>query len=508
MFQTSDYLPQLVYDADQAKSLDSRFIKEFGVDGYTLMERAASATYRELAQRWPMPGQMVVFCGPGNNGGDGALVARQAMSSGWRVCVVTPLDLSSVSGDAAKALQAYRDAGGEVREFTNDPVRADLIVDALLGTGLNREVSGPMADAIDRINEASDEGTGILSIDIASGVDANTGRIFGRAVGADATITFISLKLGLLTGDGAAQCGEIAFNNLSAPDALYEGQPYVAQRITHRRFRRALPARSKSVHKGDNGHVLCVGGGRGMGGAIRMTAEAALRSGAGRVSVVCHADHAGAMSQARPELMCHGLGDNALSGEALANLDRLIDAATVIAVGPGLGRSGWGDVLWQRVVESDKPLVVDADALIRLGNSDVRRGNWILTPHPGEAAHLLGWTTEEVVADRVRAVHELADHYQAITVLKGAGTLVAEPEELWLCTQGNPGMAVGGMGDILTGIIAGLFGQMRKLAPATVFGVYVHALAGDDVAAQNGERGLLPTDLLPNVRLRANPNRQ
>ncbi|MES1935982.1 NAD(P)H-hydrate dehydratase [Salinisphaera hydrothermalis] len=507
MTETSDYLPHLVYDAAQVGALDSRFINEFGVEGFTLMQRAARAAYDELAQSWPMPGRLVALCGPGNNGGDGALVARQAMAAGWQVTLMAPLDLSKASGDAARAFEAFREAGGEIHDFVDEPIQADLIVDALFGTGLNRDVTGPMATAIDRINEASGRGVGVLSIDIASGVDASTGRAWGRAVTADTTVTFIGLKLGLLTGDGAAHCGELAFDDLGAPDALYEGQPHVARRITHRDLRHALPVRPRGAHKGDNGHVLCVGGGRGMGGAIRMSAESALRAGAGLVSVACHQDHAGAMSQARPEVMCQGLPDDPSAPDARARLDTLIEGASLIAVGPGLGHGDWGDALWQRVLESERPLVVDADALNRLAKSPVEREHWILTPHPGEAGRLLGWSTADVVADRVSAARTLAERYQAVVALKGAGTLVATPDELWLCTQGNPGMAVGGMGDLLTGVIAGFVAQGMSLAEAAVFGVYVHALAGDEAAVDDGERGLLPSDLLPCIRRQANPQR-
>lgn len=507
MTETSDYLPYLVYDAAQVGALDSRLINEFGVDGFALMQRAARAAYEELAQRWPMPGRLVAFCGPGNNGGDGALVAYQAIEAGWQVILVAPLGVSKASGDAARAFEAYREAGGEIRDFVDEPIQADLIVDAMFGTGLDREVTGPMAQAIDRINDASGHGVGVLAIDIASGVDASTGRIWGRAVVADATVTFIGLKLGLLTGGGAAHCGDLAFDDLGAPDALYAGQPHVARRITHRDLRHVLPVRPRGAHKGDNGHVLCVGGGRGMGGAIRMSAESALRSGAGLVSVACHQDHAGAMSQARPELMCQGLPDDLTEADAEARLETLMERASLIAVGPGLGQGDWGDVLWQRVLESDRPLVVDADALNRLAANGTDRENWILTPHPGEAARLLGWSTADVVADRVQAARRLAERYRAVVALKGAGTLIATPDELWLCTQGNPGMAVGGMGDLLTGVIAGLAAQGMTLAEAAVFGVYVHALAGDEAANGDGERGLLPTDLLPCIRRQVNPRR-
>ncbi|WP_423821006.1 NAD(P)H-hydrate dehydratase [Salinisphaera sp. SPP-AMP-43] len=507
MTETNDYLPYWVYDARQVGELDRRFIDTFEVDGFTLMQRAARAAYLELAQHWPMPGRLVVFCGPGNNGGDGALVARRAMEAGWNVRLVAPIDLSKASGDAARAFDAYREADGRIEDFIDEPIVGDLVVDALFGTGLNRDVDGPMAAAIDRINEASARGIGVLSIDIASGVDAGTGRVWGRAVTADTTITFIGLKMGLLTGDGAAHCGELAFDDLDAPDALYEDQPYIARRITHRDLRHVLPKRARSAHKGSNGHVLCLGGGRGMGGAIRMSAEAALRAGAGLVSVVCHSDHAGAMSQARPELMCLGLGNEPLADDGGERLDALIEGASVIALGPGLGQSAWGDALWQRALAADKPVVVDADALNRLARSDVERSNWVLTPHPGEAGRLLGWSTADVVADRVSAARALADRYQAVVALKGAGTLIATDKELWLCTQGNPGMAVGGMGDLLTGVVAGLVAQGLSLAEAGVFGVYVHALAGDAAASADGERGLLPGDLFSGIRRQVNPNR-
>lgn len=506
MTETSDYLPHLIYDADQVGAMDARLIRDYGIDGFTLMQRAARAAYAELAQHWPMPGRLVALCGPGNNGGDGALVARQAMEAGWDVTLAAPLDLAKASGDAARAFESYREAGGVVHDFTDASLDADLVIDALFGTGLNREVTGPMAVAIDRINEASARGAGVLSIDIASGVDAGTGQTWGRAVRADITVTFIGLKLGLLTGDGASYCGDLAFDDLGAPDALYQDQPHVARRISHRDLRHVLPSRPRGAHKGDHGHVLCIGGGPGMGGAIRMAAEAALRAGAGLVSVACHRDHAGAMSQARPELMCLGVGDT-LDDTASARLDSLIEAASVIAIGPGLGSGAWGDALWQRALASDKPLVVDADALNRLAAHAVDHENWILTPHPGEAARLLDWTTADVVADRVAAARCLAERYHAAVTLKGAGTLIATADELWLCTQGNPGMAVGGMGDLLTGVIAGFVAQGLGLGDAAVFGVYVHALAGDRAAAVDGERGLLPTDLLAFIREQANPQR-
>jgi len=403
-------------------------------------------------------------------------------------------------------LAVFEEAGGKAEAFVDQAMTGDVIVDAMLGTGLDRDVDGDVASAIDRINTARSRGTGVFAVDIPSGIDATTGQVRGLAVNAHATATFIGLKMGLLTGAGPAHCGALSFDDLDAPDELFEGQAYLARRIDHRALRHVLPPRERAAHKGDHGHVLCMGGNRGMGGAIRLCAEAALRTGAGRVSVACHADHAGAMSQARPELMCLAMTDD----QSPAGL---IDTASVIALGPGLGMNdaaddSWGEPLWQAAMDADLPIVVDADALNRLAASDHRRTQWILTPHPGEAARLLNCTVGDIERDRVTAVQAIAKRYNAIVVLKGAGTLIATAEDLWLCTQGNPGMAVGGMGDLLTGVIASLLAQGLSCAEAAVFGVYLHALAGDSAAEQYGERGLMPSDLFDSLRAHANPVRR
>lgn len=504
MSESSEYLPDIVYDAAQVGALDTRLIEELGVDEFELMQRAASAAYDELGHVWAMPGQMVVLCGPGNNGADGFLLACLARAGGWRVRVVCLVDPDSYGGAAADAVARWRETGAEIERFDDQPIHTDVIVDALLGTGVNRDVHGDFAAAIERINASGETGTGVFAVDMPSGIDAATGHVWECAVRADATTTFIGLKLGLLTGQGPAHCGVLSFSGLNAPEALYAEQPYTARRLVHRRLRTALRPRGRNVHKGDNGHVLCVGGGHGMGGSIRLCAEAALRSGAGLVSVGCHEDHAGAMSQARPELMCRALTD-------AADLTPLLEAADVVAIGPGLGRAhdghDWGGALWQAALDCGRPLVVDADALNRLADHPVERTNWILTPHPGEAARLLGCATAEVVDDRVKAVQTIARRFNAVVVLKGAGSLIATPEELWLCTDGNPGMAVGGMGDLLTGVIAALIGQGLSLSEAASLGVYVHARAGDRAAQSAGQRGLLPSDLLEWIRYFVNPGR-
>lgn len=254
-----------------------------------------------------------------------------------------------------------------------------------------------------------------------------------------------------------------------------------------------LPARSPTAQKGDFGHVLVIGGDHGMSGALRLAGEAALRTGAGLVSVATRADHAAGISTSRPELMSHGV-------ESVAQLSPRLKRATVLAAGPGLGQGEWGRKLFSAVLESSLPMVVDADALNLLAAEPVRRDNWILTPHTGEAARLLGQTVEQVQADRIAAAVALKQKYGGVVVLKGAGTLVVDATgEIAMCNEGNPGMASGGMGDVLTGVIAGLLAQGCDLTESARQGVCLHAHAAD-LAAQEGQRGLLASDLFPYLR--------
>ncbi len=353
---------------------------------------------------------------------------------------------------------AYRDAGGTVSPFQGMPRRADVIVDALLGTGLDREVTGDWAQAIAAANAHL---APKLAIDIPSGLHADTGRVLGLAIQAEVTISFIGLKQGLFTGEGWSKQAEF------------------------------LTPRRRSAHKGDFGTVLVVGGAPGMAGAARLAGEAALRSGAGLVAVASHPDHAALLGAGRPELMCHAVAD----GDGLGPL---LERADVVALGPGLGQGDWGRSLYARVLASDKPLVLDADALNLLAAAPQASHRWIITPHPGEAGRLLGRPTAEVQADRFAAVRELQARYGGVAVLKGAGTLIfaASHRPPGLCSDGNPGMASGGMGDALTGIVAALVAQGLSLEEAAGAGVCLHAAAGDLAAARGGERGLLASDLI------------
>ncbi|HRF43685.1 MAG TPA: NAD(P)H-hydrate dehydratase, partial [Candidatus Competibacteraceae bacterium] len=341
---------------------------------------------------------------------------------------------------------------------------------------------------------------GILALDIPSGLHADTGTVLGVAIHAAATITFIGLKVGLFTGQGPACCGKIHFAGLDAPPEIYPALHPACWRYAGEDVPGLLPLRQRSAHKGHFGHVLVIGGEQGMAGAVRMAGEAAARCGAGLTSIATRAAHAGLQAAVRPELMFQGV-------ETPEELEPLLNRATVIAIGPGLGRTDWGRTMLQAALASDKPLVVDADGLNLLAVEPVFRENWILTPHPGEAARLLKMTPNEVEADRITAVEDLALRYGGVAVLKGAGSLIASKEEgrVALCTAGNPGMASGGMGDVLTGVIAALLAQGLPPFAAAKAGVYLHGLAGDQAAQTGGERGLLATDLLPFLHAGVNP---
>lgn len=489
-------LPHALYHAAQVRELDRIAIQEFGIPGLTLMERAGRAAFEALRARWPAAQRIAVLCGTGNNGGDGFVVARLARETGLAVEVFQVGDPARIGGDALAAAQALRAAGVEPRNFEPGPVHGtEVIVDALFGTGLEREVTGVWREAVEAINAS---GAAVLAVDIPTGLQADTGAVLGVAVRAHLTVTFIGLKQGIFTGAGPDHCGAVVFDDLQVPREIFARVAPAANRICQEDLHVWLAPRPRGAHKGDHGHVLVVGGDHGMGGAARMAGEAAARVGAGLVTVATRPTHAATLSAARPELMCRGV-------EEARGLLPLLRRATVVAIGPGLGRSRWAQDLLGAVLESELPLVVDADALNLLAQDPLARGNWVLTPHPGEAARLLGSTSGIIQADRFAAVSQLTQRYRAVCVLKGAGTLVqGEGGNLWLCDRGNPGMATGGMGDVLTGVVAGLIAQGLPLAAAARAGVYLHAVAGD-AAAADGERGMMALDLLPHLRRAANP---
>ena len=460
------------------------------------MQRAGEAAFRAISARWPVSRHWLVYAGAGNNGGDGYVVAREALQAGCEVTVAA-LGEPREESTAGRMARAFAEAGGRIVSWREAAPRdADLLVDALFGIGLNRALEGDAAAAVEAINAA---GRPVAAIDIPSGLMADTGAAAGPVVQAVLTMTFIGLKLGLFTGIGPRVRGRLAYSRIGVPERIGMELPPPAMRSTGAYPRPVLQPRGRAEPKGRSGHVLVAGGDFGTGGAVSLAAGAALRTGAGLVSAMTRPGHVAALIAARPEIMAHGLDENADFPEAAAR-------ATVVALGPGLGQSAWSRRVWDTALALDRPLVVDADGLNLLARYPQRRDDWILTPHPGEAARLLGTDVPGVESDRLQAAHSLAERYGGVVVLKGVGTLVASAGsgEAWLCDRGNPGMASGGMGDALTGVIASLLAQGLDPLSAARAGVWLHATAADR-ASLDGERGLLASDLIAELRRGANP---
>jgi NAD(P)H-hydrate epimerase len=484
-------LPHALYRAEQVRALDRAAIQDQGIPGAELMERAGSAAYRLLRDRWPAARDVTVLCGVGNNGGDGYVLARLARGDGLGVRVLQLGDPERLQGDARAMADAWRAAGGELEPYQRLPARTGVIVDALLGTGLDRDLEGDWARAVEVVNAHH---APVLAIDIPTGLHADTGRVLGTAVRAHVTISFIGLKQGMFTAAGPDRCGEICFDALQVPAVVYAREVLSARRLDWDRQGELVGRRRRDAHKGHFGHVLVAGGGAGYPGAARLAGEGALRAGAGLVTIATHPQHAAFLNIGRPELMVRGIP----SPEAM---HPLLERATAVAVGPGLGTDDWGEGLLAAVLDADLPLVVDADALNLLAAAPSRRDDWILTPHPGEAARLLDCSPGDVQADRFTAARRLQERFGGVVVLKGAGSLVLGPSHRppGVCSEGNPGMASGGSGDVLTGILAALITQGLDQEEAAATGVCLHARAGD-VAAAAGERGMLATDLIAVLR--------
>lgn len=489
-------LPVEIYSVASVREIDRTAIEDEGIPGYTLMTRAGAAAVRAARERFPDANRWQVICGAGNNAGDGYVVARLAAQEGLVVSVVALVDPESLTGDAATAYGDFAAEGGIVMPWEGAlDDAAGLLVDALLGSGLERDVAGEFAKAVAAMNAHPAR---VMALDIPTGVHGDTGRVMGTAVEADLTVTFVGLKAGLFSGDGAELCGSIVFDGLEVPEHCRPHGKALSRRISSRVLRRCLKRRPRSAHKGDFGHVLIVGGGEGMPGAVRLAGEAALRAGAGLVSIATHPSHATVIVGSRPELMSHGIADPGALGP-------LLERATAVAFGPGLGTSDWSRQLFAAVSELELPCVWDADALNLLAENPAKNERRIITPHPGEAGRLIGEDTAAVQGDRRGALIALQEKYGGVAVLKGANTLVSSKKKIpWLCTAGNPGMASPGMGDVLTGIIAALLAQQLGKEASAVVGVELHARAGDR-AARAGERGTIASDLVAELRHVANP---
>jgi hydroxyethylthiazole kinase-like uncharacterized protein yjeF len=499
--------------AAEMRALD-RWTIEHGTPGRTLMERAGAGAARVLRERLRHPrGPVVVVCGRGNNGGDGFVVARHLRRARVPVDVWLAARPDEVEGDAAEMLARWRRVRGTVHSLaSSDDVaalcrrleRSAAVVDALFGTGLNAPVRGVAADTIEAINRC---GAPVLAVDIASGLSADTGTALGTAVRATVTATFGLPKVGQLIHPGVEHTGLLAVVDIGIPaEALAAVGPRVSLLERHE-VGALLRPRPRDAHKGDFGHVLVIAGSRGKTGAALLATGGAARAGAGLTTLAVAASLQAILEGRVREAMTAALPDTGDGAAALADggaVDALLGGRAAVVCGPGLGRADETRALVAHVVRRcGAPLVLDADGLNAVAGTSVLRERpaaTVLTPHPGEMARLLGTDTARVQGDRLGAARELARRDRVVVVLKGARTIVADPDGgASISPTGNPGMASGGTGDVLAGVVGGLLAQGLAPFDAAVLGVFAHGLAGDEVAARQGELGLLAGDLIPEL---------
>lgn len=484
-----------LYSAAETRELDRIAIKKSDITGYELMCRASQSAFDLLRLRWPSAQHFSVFCGAGNNAGDGYVIARLLIEAGLSVNVISLVAPGKLAGDAKTAHENFNSAGGISVDIAQIDWKllgrnTDVIIDAILGTGLTRPVTGEWAVTIELINSLQ---IPVLAVDMPSGLDTDTGSKQNTAINATATITFIANKKGLHTADASDCCGQLFFDGLQVPESVYECVSATTILIDKKTFSSARLQRKQASHKGTYGHVVIVGGNIGMFGAASLAAEAALRSGAGLVTALIRKDSAAAHHFRLAEIMCREI-------EAPGIDESLQQRASVIAIGPGLGQDDWAKEMLSIVIDSNKPLVLDADALNLLAEAPRHQDNWVLTPHPQEAARLLNCTVADIQHDRFSAAQSIANNYGGICVLKGNGSIIHNGRSSYLVSAGNPGMATAGAGDVLTGTTAALIGQLDNMFVAASYGAWVHARAGDN-AVRNGMNGIVAGDIIAELQL-------
>lgn len=481
-----------LYLAQQVKEGEQQIALEQNRAMYQLMEEAGKSVFNSIVAGYSGCKRLLVLCGSGNNGGDGYVTARLALLHGYKVTLWQMGSEESLKGDAAKARDNWLAVNGQIAKpetILADDI--DLIVDGLLGTGLSGAVREEYQSIIQLINQSP---VPVVSIDVPSGLSADTGAVLGCAVEADKTITFIASKQGLFTGCARDYCGEIVFAGLGIADDFSQKIEASSLLLSAQSLSGCLTGRKPTSHKGHFGRVLCMGGDRGMFGAIRLASEACARTGSGLTRVVTQPENVSAIVSARPELMVFDWRGN--SNE----INDHLHWADVLLIGPGLGTTSWGRSLMGYSASIEKRMVVDADGLNLLARVPDFNSRRIITPHPGEAARLLNCTIDQIESDRFSSVMRLQRKYGGVAVLKGAGTLIYDGKQLYVCNAGNPGMASGGMGDVLSGVIAGLLAQNLTLTQAACFGVWLHSTAADRCVQEHGEIGMLASDLYPYLR--------
>ena len=501
--------------AKEMKALDVQAQNDYAMPGILLMDNAAQAVAEAVHEALTaLEGErVVIFCGGGNNGGDGLGAARWLHSYGVSVrAFVVGAALDAVQGDAALELAMFTKAGGRVEALSTEDdwvlaelaaSKADVLVDALLGTGFHGELEGDVLRACELLNKSEKY---ILAVDIPTGVNADNGAVCEQAVRADHTVTMALVKTGLLLYPGREYCGDIELADISMPVKLVEDYKSDKYRLTDEIVRELLPLRKANAHKGDAGRVVICAGSPGYTGAAALASDAAVKAGAGLVSLYTPLSSRDVLAIKLTEVMVHGLLERMpgiLGGGAASDVASSAEAADVLAIGPGLGTSESTQEAVRTILQKiTTPVVIDADALTALaGHTEIlaaMQAQKVLTPHPGEMARLTGLEIGEIEADRINVAKKYAEEWQAIVVLKGAPTVIGCPNgTVYVNSTGNSSLATGGSGDVLTGIIAGLAAQEISLQEAAICGVYLHGLAaeltGIDIGLAAGElAALLP----------------
>ncbi len=494
----STSLTHQVYKVNQLQQYEADAAQAIGINLLQLMERAGAAVFHNIRQHYPSVHRILVLSGKGNNGGDGYIVARLAHQAGMNVTVAVNALRQQIKGDALHALSlleqypittTFSAQASEVSDVVKN-FNGELILDCLFGIGFQGQLSPSLIQLFADINNKN---CLRMSVDVPSGLNADLGIVAPIAVKADLTITLIAYKTGVLTGQSVNYVGELYLETLGVNEALAQFTSTQCFRLAHSQLP-TLPKRQAASHKGSIGMMLAIGGHGDFTGAICLTSEAALRAGAALVSVCCHEQSRDILLSRRPELMVA-----ASNAKELATTSCLAKVKAIV-IGPGLGRGSWSKALFDLAINFHQRKVVDADALYFLAQSPRTTETWVLTPHPGEAAMLLACTTADIEADRFAAVKKIAQRYGGICVLKGAGTLVSDGQSTWINTTGNSGMASGGMGDVLSGIIGALILSSVDLFQAARLGVYIHGRAADIIAKKQGQIGILASDLYPEIQ--------
>ncbi|WWO99184.1 MAG: bifunctional ADP-dependent NAD(P)H-hydrate dehydratase/NAD(P)H-hydrate epimerase [Candidatus Dasytiphilus stammeri] len=489
-------LPYSIWTVRDTQQIENQYLENNnqGLTKFNLMERAGKAAFHYIYHSYPHARKWLVLCGPGNNGGDGYIVACLAQAAGIEITLLSCANSSPK--EAQKAQDQWLRSGGKIYQHDIDwPKTLDLIIDGLLGNQLNRIPTYPYNMLIKKANES---GLPIFSLDIPSGLSAETGATPGDVIKAAHTITFITLKPGLFTGKARKYVGKLHYQSLGTHEFLKKKDASI-KRMDANCLPILLPPRCPISHKRKHGRLLIIGGDIGTAGAVRLAGEAALRTGSGLVKILTKKFNIIPILSNRPELMVDEL--------RIDTLDYSLNWADIIVVGPGLGQRNWGQKALSMIQKSTKPMLWDADALIMLSKKPDQRHNRIITPHPGEAAKLLNISIAEIESNRLDAAKSLANKYGGIVVLKGAGTIIASYQgDLVIADVGNAGMASGGMGDVLSGIIGSLLGQKLSDYQAACAGCIIHGAAADLLASKLGMRGILASDIFSQIHLLMNPD--